>query len=100
MVKHIVMWRLKDKTESATKEENKIKMIEMLNGLPQYVEEIIDFEVGGNFNPSDAAYDIVLYSSFESKEALGRYQKHPKHVEVAEFVGKVREDRAVVDYEI
>lgn len=100
MIKHIVMWRLKDDAEGAGKKENQQKMARMLNALPDEIEEIIDFEVGVNFNDSDAAYDVVLYSVFQNSEALNRYQNHPKHLEVAAFVGNVRSERAVVDYEI
>jgi hypothetical protein len=41
-----------------------------------------------------------LYSEFTDIDALNSYQKHPLHLEAAGFIGKVREDRAVVDYEV
>ena len=99
MVKHIVMWRLKEEALGATKEENARKLKESLEALVDKIEELNAAEVGFNFNPSDAAFDVVLYSEFEDREGLEAYQKHPEHVKIVEFVGEIRTDRAVVDYE-
>lgn len=99
MVKHIVMWRLKDEALGATKEENALKLKETLLALRNEIDELKAVDVGINFNPSEAAFDVVLYSEFENKEGLEAYQKHPEHVKIVEFVGEIRTDRAVVDYE-
>ncbi len=100
MVKHVVMWNLKDNAEGVSKEENIAKLKKELLDLKEKIAEIIVIEVGVNFNSSDAAYDVVLYSEFESKEALATYQKHPDHVKVAQFVGQIVEERVVVDYDV
>jgi hypothetical protein len=49
---------------------------------------------------SAQSYDIVLYSKFNSIDDLNEYQTHPEHVKVSKFIGNVREERVVVDYEI
>lgn len=94
MVKHIVMWKLKEdnKLENAQKIK---KSLEALNGA---VEVIKSLEVGVNYNSSPAAYDVVLVSEFENDEALSIYQTHPKHIAIGEFVKSVSIDRKVVDY--
>lgn len=94
MVKHIVMWKLKEdnKLENAQKIK---KSLEALNGA---VEVIKNLEVGVNYNSSQAAYDVVLVSEFENDEALSIYQTHPKHIAIGEFVKSVSIDRKVVDY--
>lgn len=99
MIKHIVMWRLKDEALGATKEENALKLKETLEGLKDHISELKEVEVGLNFNPSDAAFDVVLYSVFDDKQGLEAYQNHPEHLKVVDFVGEIRTDRAVVDYE-
>ena len=99
MIKHIVMWKLKESHGGHTKSELALELKKRLEALAETISEIKEIEVGINFNPSDAACDVVLYSSFETKEDLEIYQKHPDHVKVAEFVSEVRTDRAVVDYE-
>lgn len=100
MIKHIVMWRLKEQAGGATKEENAQKMKQMLEALKGMISEIVQIEVGINRLESPAAYDVVLYSEFASLEGLNAYQIHPEHEKCKEFIGKIVSDRAVVDYEI
>jgi hypothetical protein len=99
MIKHIVMWRLKEIADDATKQENAQKLKERLESLRDKIREIKDIEVGINVNPSEAAFDVVLYSEFEDREALRIYQNHPEHKKIVDFVGRIRTDRCVVDYE-
>lgn len=98
MIKHIVMFRFKDCAEGADKAGNIQKMKSQLEALPGKIDEIKFFEVGINFSNTNVAYDLVLCSEFDSKEGLYSYQKHPEHVKVADFVGKVCENRIVADY--
>ena len=99
MVKHIVMWKLKDFAEGKSRGEN-IKYIKgELEKLKDSIKEIKFLEVGENVN-ADKSYDAVLYSEFDSLEDLEIYQNHPDHKKVAEYVGKVRESRVVGDYVI
>jgi hypothetical protein len=93
MIKHIVFWNFE--TEEICKE-----VVNRLEELPTIINEIVDFEVGENFNGSDAAFQIALYSSFASKDDLQTYQVNPAHKQVAAFIGEVATSRAVVDYEI
>ena len=98
MLKHIVMWKLKDFAEGKTKEENASTMKNMLEGLKEKIAEIDTIEVGISMKPSEAAFDVVLYSEFMDEKALEKYQKHPEHIKVADFVGKIKEERILVDY--
>jgi hypothetical protein len=98
MIKHIVMFKLKEWAEGSDRAANSKELVARLEALPPQIEEIKFFEVGTNFLEASVAYDLVLVSEFESKEALYSYQKHPEHVLVANFVGKVCESRIVVDY--
>lgn len=100
MVKHIVMWKLKEASEGNSKLHNARIIKTQLENLKGLIEGLIKIEVGINTVEAQGAYDLVLYSEFESIETLNAYQKHPEHVKVAEFVGKVREDRVAVDYEV
>lgn len=97
MIKHIVLWKLKDFAEGADKAENIRKMKAMLEALPGKVPVIRSLEVGVNSIPSVASWDVALIAGFDSPDDLEVYQKHPEHVKVSEFVGKVRKDRALVD---
>jgi hypothetical protein len=100
MVKHIVMWTIKKNTDGSSREEILKILKVMLEGLKESIPAVQKLEVGFNFNPSESAYDIALYSEFRNRDDLEIYQKHPDHIKVAEFVGSVREHRTVVDYEV
>ncbi|MBN2010900.1 Dabb family protein [candidate division KSB1 bacterium] len=95
MIKHIVMWKVKETNKKA----NTQRIKEILEALPTQIPEIIKLEVGINVNTGAAAYDVVLYSAFDSVDALNIYQDHPAHQKVKEFIGSVVSERAVVDYE-
>ncbi|MGL4740765.1 MAG: Dabb family protein [Sarcina sp.] len=94
MIKHIVMWKLKE--ENKVENANKIKA--SLEALKAEIEEIVEIEVGIDINKSDAAYDVVLYSTFKSQEDLDAYQIHKKHKEAGVFIKSVVTSRVVVDY--
>lgn len=101
MVKHIVMWNLKEEALGNTKEENAILIKEKLEALKADIPELKYIEVGiNNKNYAPKNYDVVLISEFENFEALYEYKVHPKHQEAGKFVGKVTETRAAVDYKI
>ncbi|MBK1810592.1 Dabb family protein [Clostridium sp. YIM B02505] len=98
MIKHIVMWKLKDYAEGNDKQFNANEIKIRLEALKDKISEIGKIEVGINNNSANS-YDVVLYSEFESYESLNSYQNHPSHLEVAAFVKAVNVDRACVDYE-
>ena len=93
MIKHIVMWDLKD--------ENKLENAKKLKiSLENLKEEINEIKVGININNSDASMDVVLYSVFNTLEDLDIYQNHPKHLKVKEFVKNISTNRKVIDFEV
>lgn len=98
MIKHIVMWKLKEFSEGRNKAENMDIMKNMLEALNGKIPGLEKLEVGLNTSSSEMSFDLVLYSEFKDEQALETYQNHPEHLIVREFVGKVREKRAVVDY--
>ena len=98
MVKHVVMWKLKDFAEGANKKENALKIKSSLKGLKSKIKEVKYLEVGISAGDATDYYDIVLISEFKDLRDLESYQKHPEHVKAAEFIGKVRLERKVVDY--
>lgn len=97
MVKHIVLWKLRE-TDPAEKASIMRHMKELLEGLVDVVPGLVEAEVGLNYNPD--GYDVSLYATLTSREALDGYQIHPAHVKVKEYVQSVACGRAVSDYEI
>ena len=100
MIKHVVMWKLKDFAEGCSREENAKKIKSMLESLVGKIEQIVSLEVGVNICNSDMAYDLVLITEFEDEQKLKEYSNHPEHVKVSDFVTKVRVSRVVVDYTV
>ncbi|HQP48851.1 MAG TPA: Dabb family protein [Spirochaetota bacterium] len=100
MVKHIVLWKLKDHAHGKSKRENADAIKAMIENLNGKIPGLIKLEVGFDFSCSDGSADIVLYSEFEDRKALEGYQKHPLHEEVKPYVLEARSERRVVDYEL
>ena len=99
MIKHIVMWKIKESHEGADKGELMDRIKEDLEGLKNTIPEIKTMEIGRNSNELPTSFDIALYSEFESNEDLETYKEHPDHVKVAQFIRQVTTDAVVVDYE-
>ena len=94
------MWKLKKFAEGGSKDENALLIKSKLEGLRKKIKQIKKLEVGFNLNPSSTAYDIVLYSEFDTMEDLNKYKTHPEHKRVGDFVSKVRLERKAIDYEV
>ncbi len=96
MVKHIILWKLKDEFNTS-EVKNGIK--EGLESLQGVVPGLVEISVQVDSIASSNA-DVMLYSVFEDEAALKNYAVHPAHVEVADT--KVRpytEVRLCLDFE-
>jgi hypothetical protein len=100
MIKHIVLWTIKQSADGRGKQENLILAKERLEAMAGKIPGMTRLEIGSNFQTREGAWDLALYSEFETKEALDGYQTHPEHLKVIEFLRTVRDQRAVVDYEV
>jgi hypothetical protein len=99
MIKHIVLWKLKENVDGKSKPETAKELKTALEELKGKIKEIQSLEVGVNFNTADTACDVSLYTEFKTQEDLDKYQKHPDHLKVAELVKKSTIERRVSDYE-
>ncbi len=100
MIKHIVMWTLKDSAEGADKKANAAKMKQLLEELNGLIPVLKKLEVGTDVFAANPACDVVLYSEFASRADLDTYQVHPEHLRVVAFVKQVVASRSVLDYEV
>ena len=94
MVKHIVIWKLKEEN----KEENAMKIKEALEALNGQIEGLIHLEVGFDFSKQESSGDIVLYSEFDTEAHLNAYVVHPKHVAAGSLVRESTCERKMIDY--
>ena len=100
MVKHIILWTLKEEYSNEEKESIKSGIKEGLEGLAGKIPGLIDIKVQKEKLASSNA-DVMLDSTFENEDALKNYAVHPMHVEVANT--KVRPytaTRSCLDFEV
>jgi hypothetical protein len=100
MVKHIVMWRLKEAAHGNSKPTNAQLVKEKLEALNGRIPGLLKLEVGIDFAHGDVSFDVVLYSELATRTALENYQSHPDHLAAAAFIREASFERRVVDYEV
>lgn len=100
MVKHVILWNLKDEYTTQQKADITVGIKTHLEALAGKIPGLIDIKVYANGLPSSNA-DVMLDSSFESEEALKGYAVHPDHVYVADtYVRPYTASRSCLDFEI
>lgn len=100
MVKHIILWTLKDTLSAEEKEAVKAGIKAGLEGLAGQIPGLLEIRVQTGRLPSSNA-DLMLDSTFVDAAALAGYSTHPLHVAVAD--GKVRPytaQRVCLDFEV
>jgi Stress responsive A/B Barrel Domain len=100
MIKHIVMWKLKEHAEGADRLSNAKKMLALLNSCNNLVPGMLKLEAALATPELEATYDVILYTEFADKAALDAYQEHPAHVAIKPFIGAVRLERQCMDYRV
>jgi len=94
MVKHIVMFKLTEKTS-----QNMEHATDSLRSLENKIETLKFIEIGTDFLGSDRSYDIVLTAHFENQEGLKTYSSHENHLPVVKIMRSLCSSSVVVDYE-
>ena len=100
MVKHIILWQLKEELTADEKERIKAEIKAGLESLQGKIPGLIDIKVNTNGLASSNA-DLMLDSCFEDEASLKGYAVHPEHVKVAdEKVRPFTKTRICLDYEV
>lgn len=95
MVKHVILWKLKDEHNNSIVKQG-IK--DGLEGLMGKIDGLLEIKVEINGLSSSNA-DVMLYSVFENEDALKNYAIHPEHVYIADtFVRPYTEVRMCMDF--
>lgn len=98
MVKHIVLFKLKEQLTAEEKEETARRFKSAIEALPATIPFIRKVFVGLNINAAEQ-WDICLESEFDSLEDVQAYAAHPAHVAAAGILKDAKQDRACADYE-
>lgn len=94
MIKHIVMYKLKNPTE-----ENCRAIVEKFMSMQGKIDILKSVISGTDFVKSSRSFDVVLECVFKNKQDMEAYQVHPVHIPVKQFVGTLVEKAHSVDYE-
>lgn len=100
MVKHIILWQLKEELSGSEKVKVKAEIKEGLESLKGKIPGLLEIKVETKPLTSSNA-DVMLDTSFADEESLKGYAVHPEHVKVAdEKVRPYTKTRICMDYEI
>lgn len=97
MIKHMIIWKIKDEAENKDEIKKNVKI--ELENLEGKIEGLLKMKIITEGLPSSSG-DLMMDSLFESADALSSYQKHPLHRHVANtFVRPNMCQRLSMDYE-
>ena len=100
MLRHVILWQLKDEFTAEKKAETARKIKEGLEGLQGRIPGLVEIHVQTEHLGSSNA-DLMLDSTFENEEALKGYAVHPDHLAVANGVVRPNtRSRVCLDFEI
>lgn len=100
MVKHIILWQLKEELKGDEKEQIKNNIKAHLEALVGKVPGLISMQIVIDGLESSNA-DVMLDSTLEDEAALKGYAVHPEHVAVADtYVRPFTAVRTCMDYEV
>jgi hypothetical protein len=98
MVRHIVLFKLRDDVPEAEKLRAMNAFKSAIEALPPKISVIRKIEVRFNINPKET-WHIALNGEFDTLDDVVYYSTHPDHVAAGKLLANVKESRACVDYE-
>ena len=94
MVKHIVVYTLKEGVDKPAAIEIVRNALETLVGV---IPGLLHMEIRATYQGD---MDYALYSEFESREALANYRNHPAHLEAKGHFHHFLNTRVAADFEV
>jgi hypothetical protein len=95
MLLHLVSFKYKADADPAARAEHRRRLAAL-----QDLDVLVDLKVGEDVVGSPRSYDTGLAITFPDRAALDAYQKHERHVPVAQFGVSLCEHIVAVDFEI
>ena len=100
MVKHVIIWNLKDEFSDEEKLVIKHNAKQNLEALVGKIDGLVDLKIQTEFL-STSTGEMMLDSTFVDFDALRAYATHPLHQESANrYVRPFTASRSCVDFEI
>lgn len=94
MIRHIVMFKIKDEYKSEIPQ-----LVKNFYGMKGKIEGMTELEAGADFLGSERSYDLALVTSFVDRTAFEAYQTHSAHQPVRKRMHEVRSASVACDYE-
>ena len=96
MIKHVVIWKIKDPAQKAAHASAVKRALEALRG---HIPGLLNIEVGVDIGYDPQADDVALYAEFTDRAALSAYQEHALHLNAKAIVSVLVTGRRAVDWE-
>ncbi|MBW7885444.1 MAG: Dabb family protein [Caldilineaceae bacterium] len=90
---HVVLMKFHDPTPEVLG-----KATSLLRGLAGKVPDLRGLEVGTDVLHSPRSYDLALITRFDSLAGMQRYQEHPEHLKVLDYLRTVLASAVAVDF--
>lgn len=100
MIRHIVMFKLKDYPNEILKKQAALEVKNRLDQLPKNISFIQNYQAGIDTRKLEWSYDIVLQMDFNNLTEVDAYTIHPSHQEFIAFNKDYSVFKVSVDYEI
>ena len=100
MVRHIVMFKLKEFPGESEKMTAAMEVIKQLDVLPSKISVIRKYEAGIDVRGFSWSFDIVLTMDFDTMADLDTYTIHPSHQEFIAFNKDYSINKVCIDYEV
>ncbi len=94
MIIHVVLFKLKERSEAHIKES-----LEILRALMGKIPSLMALNVGEDVVRAERSYDIGIIAGFEDLAGLESYRSHPEHVTVARRMNEISESIVALDFE-
>lgn len=91
MVKHVVIYKLKDSNDS-------IKLKETFLSMKGKIDELLEINVGIDMLKITRSYDVCLECVFNSLDDMAKYKSNAVHLKIKDFVHSVVLESHSVDY--
>ena|SRR5664279_5666606 len=95
MLKHVVIWKVREPAQRAA---NVAAIRHALEGLRGRIPGLLAIEVGADIGYDNSGQDVVLYAEFADRAALDVYQDHPLHLDAKAVIGPLLTNRVAVDW--
>ena len=94
MIRHIVMFKIKDEYKSEIPQ-----LVENFYSMKGKIEGMLDLEAGADVLHSERSYDLALITVFDGMDSFKAYQTHPVHMPVRKRMHEVRSASVACDFE-